>query len=132
MATVSTTTHTSSATAVTAALTNPKSALGKDDFLKLLTAQLKNQDPMNPMDDKDFMGQMASFSSLEQTTNMAQALDKLSTSTQVSQGVRLMGRTVDHIQPPTDRPRSGTVDSVAVDTGKVLVRVGDNAFDPAA
>src|SRR3954447_25879945 len=119
MATVNTT-QGSSAAAAAAALTNPKSALGKDDFLRLLTSQLQNQDPMNPMDDKDFMGQMASFSSLEQTTNMAQALDKLSTSTQVSQGVGLIGRTVDYIDPTTDSPSSGKVDSVAVDTGKVL------------
>ena len=46
-----------------AAGTNPNAILGKDDFLKLLVTQLQHQDPMNPMDDKDFMGQMAQFSS---------------------------------------------------------------------
>ena len=47
--------------------------MGKDQFLKLFVAQLQHQDPMNPMQDSDFMGQMASFSTLEQVSNLAAA-----------------------------------------------------------
>ncbi|MFT4413566.1 flagellar hook assembly protein FlgD [Fredinandcohnia humi] len=50
--------------------------LGKDDFLKILMTQLQNQDPMNPMEDKDFIAQMATFTSLEQMTNMNTNLEK--------------------------------------------------------
>ena len=44
--------------------------LDKEAFLKLLIAQLANQDPMNPMEDREFIAQMAQFSSLEQMANM--------------------------------------------------------------
>jgi flagellar basal-body rod modification protein FlgD len=50
--------------------------LGKDDFLKILMTQLQNQDPLNPMQDKDFIAQMATFSTLEQITNMGKSIDR--------------------------------------------------------
>ncbi len=56
------------------------SNLGKDDFLKILMTQLQNQDPANPMQDKDFVAQMATFSSLEQMTNMTKMMETFVTS----------------------------------------------------
>lgn len=51
--------------------------LGKDDFLKILMVQLQHQDPLNPMEDKDFIAQMATFSTLEQITNMSKSMADL-------------------------------------------------------
>lgn len=60
-------------------------ALGKDAFLKILITQLQNQDPTSPMDDKEFISQMAQFSSLEQMQNMTKAMENLLQSQQQSQ-----------------------------------------------
>lgn len=60
-------------------------ALGKDAFLKILITQLQNQDPTSPMDDKEFIAQMAQFSSLEQMQNMTKAMENLLESQQQSQ-----------------------------------------------
>jgi flagellar basal-body rod modification protein FlgD len=67
--------------------------LGKDAFLKLLIAELSNQDPLNPMDDREFIAQMAQFSTLEQMTNMTKALEGMSSMEQYS-AVNYVGKTV--------------------------------------
>jgi len=61
------------------------SELGKDAFLQLLITQLQHQDPTNPMDDRDFIAQMAQFSSLEQMQNMTKAMESLLASQQQTQ-----------------------------------------------
>lgn len=65
--------------------TNDNSALGKDAFLQILITQLQNQDPTSPMDDKEFIAQMAQFSSLEQMQNMTTAMENLLASQEQTQ-----------------------------------------------
>ena len=69
--------------------------LGKDDFLILLLAQLANQDPTSPMENTQFIAQMAQFSSLEQMTNMSNEFTKLATMLNSSEAVTVIGKTVD-------------------------------------
>src|SRR3954469_25120772 len=71
-----------------------KNNLGKDSFLKLMVAQMKNQDPMNPSDDKQNIAQMAQFSSLEQITNLATATQDLANRMSMTQNVGLLGHNV--------------------------------------
>jgi flagellar basal-body rod modification protein FlgD len=71
------------------------SALGKDDFLKILITQLSHQDPTQPMEDKEFIAQMAQFSSLEQITNMNEGMSKVADLIASSQAMNLLGRIVD-------------------------------------
>jgi flagellar basal-body rod modification protein FlgD len=116
----------------TAAAAATKSAvMGKDDFLKLLVAQLQHQDPMNPMDDKEFMGQMAQFSTLEQITNVGTQMHDLAYASQLSQGVSLLGHAVAYTDADGNA-ESGTAKSLEVKDGRVQVSIDGTLVDPAS
>ncbi|MBS4172521.1 flagellar hook assembly protein FlgD [Bacillus sp. FJAT-49736] len=104
--------------------------LGKDDFLKILMVQLQNQDPLNPMQDKDFIAQMATFSSLEQMTNMNQAMQQFIDSQKQSQLIdytQFVGKEITwHKSTPSDDPNGQP--TITQGTGIVTgVRFVDNA-----
>lgn len=69
--------------------------LGKDDFLKLLITQLSHQDPTAPMENTQFIAQMAQFSSLEQMTNMSTGFTKLSNLLNSSEAMSTIGKVVE-------------------------------------
>jgi len=94
----------------------PSGEMGKDDFLKLLVGQLRHQDPMNPMEDKDFMGQMAQFSQLEQMTNVA-------TSLKDQRSFALIGREVTYNDKETGELKTGTVEKVSIQAGKSTLTI---------
>ncbi len=98
----------------------PGASLDKNDFLKILMTQLTHQDPTQPLDDKEFVAQMAQFSSLEQITNMSDGLAKVASLLARSQAVSLLGSAVDVVNG--DQTVSGIVDAVtAGDYPQVLV-----------
>ncbi len=74
--------------------TTPSALMGKDDFMKLLVAQLKHQDPTNPTDMNGMTEQMTQFGILEQLTNLTKANEATRTSLERTHAVDLLGRTV--------------------------------------
>ena len=109
-----------------------KNQLGKDAFLKLLTTQLQHQDPLNPMEDSEFMGQMAQFSTLEQITNMAGANTAMADNLAFSKSVSLIGRTVSYLDADK-QPQTGKVDRVTTTDGKPALTVGGiDGVDPSS
>ena len=73
----------------------PQQSLGKDDFLKLLITQLSYQDPTSPMEDKEFIAQMAQFSTLEQMTSMASDFSKLTSMLMGNEASTALGKNVE-------------------------------------
>ena len=108
----------------------PTSNLGKDDFLQLLTTQLKNQDPMNPMEDMDFIGQMAEFSSLEQMLNLNTSVEKINTAitnNQTTQAMMFLGTNVTADVDDSGEPITGTVEMIGFKDSQPYLKVGDYA-----
>ncbi|WP_114943991.1 flagellar hook assembly protein FlgD [Microvirga calopogonii] len=81
-----------------------------DNFLKLLMAQMKNQDPTEPMKSTDYMAQLATFSQVEQTVKSNSKLDALLASSALSQADSVIGRTIS----TADGKISGQVTSVTI------------------
>lgn len=96
-----------------------KDSLGKDDFLKLLITQLQNQDPLKPMDDTQFIAQMAQFSTLEQMTNMNATIA-------MSQATAMIGKTITWAEGGEEL--AGVVTAVMMIEGQPYLAVGDKGI----
>lgn len=105
---VSGTSTTSSTTAADA----KKASINYDSFLRLLVAQMKNQDPTEPKDNAQYLGQLASFSAVEQGVNTNKKLDALLSSIEQSRAGSLIGRTV----TSADGATSGVIKSIVIGT----------------
>lgn len=96
--------------------------LGKDEFLKILVVQLQNQDPLNPMEDREFISQMAQFSTLEQIQN-------LNNSIAFSRAYELVGKSIVtevlSEDGKTTNLIAGKVDAVFSSSGEIFLTVGD-------
>ncbi|HRP67929.1 MAG TPA: flagellar hook capping FlgD N-terminal domain-containing protein [Turneriella sp.] len=96
-------------------------ALDKNSFLKLLVTQLSKQDPTNPMNDREFISQMAQFSSLEQMNNVASSMNKLRN----AQANTLIGKMVEGKDFVTEKHLQGIVTAAIYEpNGDVLLKVG--------
>ncbi|MDR2783035.1 MAG: flagellar hook assembly protein FlgD [Treponema sp.] len=105
----------------------PRQQLGKDDFLKLLITQLSYQDPTAPMEDKEFIAQLAQFSTLDQMTSMATDFSKLKSMLSASEASSALGRNVDIID--NDTLVQGAVKAVARGEAMPLVMVNGQYYN---
>ncbi len=107
------------------------SQVDKDMFLKLMVAQLKNQDPMNPTDSSQFLAQTAQFTSLEKLTSVADQTSQ-SLSAQLAFGASgLVGRTVSYTDAD-GAPKTGAVSSVRFTAAGPVLGIGGSDVDLAA
>ncbi len=90
--------------------------IGIQDFLKILVAQLGNQDPLKPMDNQEFVTQLAQFTSLQQTQEMNDKLGSLLTAQASMQSVGLLGKTIDVTQ--TSGNTTGKVTALSFTSGE--------------
>ena len=100
--------------------------LGKDQFLSILVTQLRNQDPMQPLQDKDFIAQMAQFTSVEQLMNMSTELTLMRQS--IGSASSLIGKTIEwneYDDAGEVTTAKGVVDSIIAKEGILYARVGD-------
>jgi flagellar basal-body rod modification protein FlgD len=100
-----------------------KQELGKDDFLKLLLTQLAYQDPTAPMEDKEFIAQMAQFSSLEQMNRMADDFAKMAQMLAGNEATGALGKPVELMEG--DTLIQGTVDAVTRGGAPQILVKGD-------
>jgi flagellar basal-body rod modification protein FlgD len=115
------------------AVANKDASLDKDGFLKLFVAQLQHQDPSQPMDANESTQQMATFSMVEQMTNMASTSAKIATALNTSSAVGLIGRTVTYIDADGAQ-QTGKVERVATskDGQASLTIAGKAGIDPSS
>ena len=85
----------SSASAINTGSLSQSSNIGIEDFLKILTTQLNNQDPLKPVDNQEFVAQIAQFATLEQSRQLNVRIEELLSVQSTAQSVGLLGRTVD-------------------------------------
>lgn len=104
------------------------SMVDKNGFLKLLAAELQNQDPMKSADTTQYVAQMAQFAALEQITNLNSSIEKLLQGQKFEQGSLMIGSTV-KIAADDGTAVTGVAESVKMTDGGVKITVGGKDYD---
>ena len=108
----------------------PTQELDKDAFMQLLVTQMRNQDPLEPTANEEFIAQLANFSSLEQLQQVNQGLFAMialnqsnALLSQLTQSSALIGRSVTWADPTTGAESTGTVESVKIADGVAILKI---------
>ncbi|MCX7723780.1 MAG: hypothetical protein N2042_00855 [Thermodesulfovibrio sp.] len=99
------------------------SQIDKEAFLKLLTAQLKYQDPLNPLSNTEFVGQLAMFSALEQIINIGNVIESMAKGNSLMLGANIIGKKV-----ITNNSESYTITAVSYEDGKLILKSEDKSL----
>lgn len=103
-----------------------KASMDYDTFLQLLITQMKNQDPLQPMDSSEYVAQLATFSNVEQSILTNNKLDALLSATMLSQAGSIIGKTI----TSADGKVSGVVEAVRFITGGAIAILADGQEVP--
>lgn len=110
---------------------DPQNSLGQDAFLKILVTQMKHQDPMEPLKDTEFIGQMAQFTSLEQLTNLNKTMTQFvnnSGNQTLADHANLIGTSVDWSYEVNGETKSGqgVVKALSSKNGELTIELLEN------
>lgn len=129
-------TSTTGTTGTTAANSSSSSLpINQNQFLEMLMAELKNQNPMNPnsSDPMQFVTELAQFTSVEQETNTAESTSTLASGQNNATAIALIGHTVTYTDPQSGSPATGTVQSVEfTSSGPTLTINGTAGIDASS
>ena len=120
------TTNTSASADLAGAL--PMQTLGQQDFLKLLVKKLTTQDPLNPVQDTEFISQMAQFSALEQSKSMQTDMAQMRASAAISQANSFLGHVV-KVQTGEAQYEQGVVSAIQIKDGTPKLVISGQAYD---
>jgi flagellar basal-body rod modification protein FlgD len=119
----------STSTSSTSSTSNPSATgfanLTTADFMKMLIAELQDQDPTQPMSSQDLLGQLATMSQLQSTTDLDSALQANTTNQQLSIGASFIGKTINGTDG-NGNAVSGVVDQAFLQSGTAYVGVGNS------
>lgn len=101
------------------------SDLGKDEFFKLLLTQLQYQDPLNPMENAEFIAQLAQFSTLEKMQSLDSNIALMLEMDQIGQANRMIGKEIEASIEGSEEMIKGTISSAKMVDGKVILSVGE-------
>jgi len=104
------------------------SGIGQEDFLRILLTQLQFQDPLKPLDNQQFIAQLAQFTTLEQTRQLNDGIDTLLSIQSATQSIGLVGRNVEIVT--SSGTSVGTVTTITINQGEpeLTIQLANGAF----
>ncbi|MCY2991662.1 MAG: flagellar hook capping protein [Planctomycetota bacterium] len=114
------------------AVSSVSNEMGRDQFLQLLVTQLKNQDPLDPVKNEDFLAQLAQFSTLEGMQQLNTSFSDLLALQQLTEGANLIGKMVTFQADGSSVSQQQVVERVSVQNGKLVLVTTDGISVPIA